>query len=278
MPPTRDREGTPSLWTDGSQRKLARLYLYTTLPIKTIVHMCSTDFRNEAQSTPDSEGKLEALLEKAPRWSKPQPESSEDMRYLVEEGSVKREVFDDASMADPKQRSSSVNTVQRPRQYGLLGSIEACAEYSTGFACAFVLNRYEASRTGTSITTPDITDARHNLHVEVEFLWQADWKKQLTVRKQSPMSTPSLVDATSMSPSKSLSTAIVAVGIYCVCVGRRYYCQRHHRHQDAILCSWVILGVIVGLLLQLDVEGILLGILPGFVLAAPLSLCFTSSS
>jgi hypothetical protein len=261
MPPTRDREGTPSLWTDGSQRKLARLYLYTTLPIKTIVHMCSTDFRNEAQSTPDSEGKLEALLEKAPRWSKPQPESSEDMRYLVEEGSVKREVFDDASMADPKQRSSSVNTVQRPRQYGLLGSIEACAEYSTGFACAFVLNRYEASRTGTSITTPDITDARHNLHVE-----------------QSPMSTPSLVDATSMSPSKSLSTAIVAVGIYCVCVGRRYYCQRHHRHQDAILCSWVILGVIVGLLLQLDVEGILLGILPGFVLAAPLSLCFTSSS
>lgn len=42
-PPAAATTGRPSKWTPSGSRKLARLYLYTTLPIKKIVELLQAD-------------------------------------------------------------------------------------------------------------------------------------------------------------------------------------------------------------------------------------------
>ncbi|SPO03631.1 uncharacterized protein DNG_06314 [Cephalotrichum gorgonifer] len=74
--------GRPSLWTDSDQRKLGRLYVYTTLPIKKILDVI------QANGSPQEPGpgkdsankKLNALLDKEPRWLHPRTRTDMERR------------------------------------------------------------------------------------------------------------------------------------------------------------------------------------------------------
>lgn len=78
--------GRPPLWTNSSQRKVSRLYLYTTLPIKKIIEVVHARSPDTAPGKESAHKKLNALLDKEPRWLHPRTES--DMTRRLNELSL----------------------------------------------------------------------------------------------------------------------------------------------------------------------------------------------
>ncbi|KAF4471824.1 Ankyrin repeat domain-containing 23 [Fusarium albosuccineum] len=96
--------GRPPLWTPSSQRKVSRLYLYTTLPLEKImavVHAKSP----EAPGIESANKRLNALLNKQPRWL--HPRSEEDMGRRLEELAL-----------SPTRTNSSWNSINSPTHAG----------------------------------------------------------------------------------------------------------------------------------------------------------------
>ncbi|KAI9170918.1 Acyl-CoA-binding domain-containing protein [Paramyrothecium foliicola] len=75
--------GRPPLWTKSAQRKMSRLYLYTTLPITKILELIWTDSPHAAPGKDSANKKLNAMLDKEPRWL--HPKTSSDMGRRVSE-------------------------------------------------------------------------------------------------------------------------------------------------------------------------------------------------
>ncbi|KAH7320855.1 hypothetical protein B0I35DRAFT_477397 [Stachybotrys elegans] len=76
--------GRPSLWKTSAQRKMARLYVYTTLPLQKILDVVYGTSSLEAAPGKDSANKkLNMMLDKEPRWLHPRTES--DMSRRVTE-------------------------------------------------------------------------------------------------------------------------------------------------------------------------------------------------
>ncbi|KAI5458160.1 ankyrin repeat-containing domain protein [Mariannaea sp. PMI_226] len=67
--------GRPPLWTNSSQRKVSRLYLYTTLPLSKIIEVVHAKSPDTAPGKESASKKLNALLDKEPRWLHPRTES-----------------------------------------------------------------------------------------------------------------------------------------------------------------------------------------------------------
>ncbi|KAH6884908.1 hypothetical protein B0T10DRAFT_550784 [Thelonectria olida] len=65
----------PPLWTNSAQRKVIRLYLYTTLPVKKIVEAVYSENYETVPGKESAHKKLNALLDKEPRWLHPRTES-----------------------------------------------------------------------------------------------------------------------------------------------------------------------------------------------------------
>ncbi|OAQ79815.1 ankyrin repeat protein [Purpureocillium lilacinum] len=73
--------GRPPLWTKSAQRKMTRLYVYTTLPLDTIVKLVHCRTPDSAPGIDSANKKLNALLDKEPRWL--HPRSKADMGRRV---------------------------------------------------------------------------------------------------------------------------------------------------------------------------------------------------
>ncbi|KAM0417058.1 hypothetical protein ACHAPT_012964 [Fusarium lateritium] len=75
--------GRPQLWTPSSQRKVSRLYLYTTLSLDKIMAVVHAKSPDPAPGIESANKKLNALLNKQPRWLHPRNE--EDMGRRLDE-------------------------------------------------------------------------------------------------------------------------------------------------------------------------------------------------
>ncbi|TWU74023.1 hypothetical protein ED733_001355 [Metarhizium rileyi] len=75
--------GRPSMWTKSAQRKMARLYVYTTLPLLKIVDLVHSRMPGPAPGHESAHKKLNILLDKEPRWL--HPSSKEDMDRRITE-------------------------------------------------------------------------------------------------------------------------------------------------------------------------------------------------
>ncbi|KAJ6439455.1 ankyrin repeat protein [Purpureocillium lavendulum] len=75
--------GRPPLWTKSAQRKMTRLYVYTTLPLEIIVKLVHYRTPESAPGIDSANKKLNALLDKEPRWLHPRTEA--DMGRRVEQ-------------------------------------------------------------------------------------------------------------------------------------------------------------------------------------------------
>ncbi|KAK2056109.1 ankyrin [Colletotrichum caudatum] len=85
--------GRPSLWSDSSERKLARLYVYTTLPLKKIVEVVhkSTPGNKDCPGKDSANKKLNSILDKEPRWLHPRTRTDMDRRISALESSPTRQ-------------------------------------------------------------------------------------------------------------------------------------------------------------------------------------------
>lgn len=72
--------GRPSLWTDSDQRKLGRLYVYTTLPIRKILDVIQASSPDAGPGKDSANKKLNALLDKEPRWLHPRTRTDMERR------------------------------------------------------------------------------------------------------------------------------------------------------------------------------------------------------
>jgi ankyrin repeat protein len=73
--------GRPPLWTRSAQRKMSRLYLYTTLPITKILELIYSGSPHSAPGKDSANKKLNAMLDKEPRWL--HPKTNADMGRRV---------------------------------------------------------------------------------------------------------------------------------------------------------------------------------------------------
>ncbi|KAF7551519.1 hypothetical protein G7Z17_g4950 [Cylindrodendrum hubeiense] len=67
--------GRPPLWNNSSQRKVSRLYLYTTLPLQKIIEVVHVKSPDAAPGKESANKKINGLLDKEPRWLHPRTES-----------------------------------------------------------------------------------------------------------------------------------------------------------------------------------------------------------
>ncbi|KAH7153070.1 hypothetical protein EDB81DRAFT_444531 [Dactylonectria macrodidyma] len=67
--------GRPPLWNNSSQRKVSRLYLYTTLPLQKIIEVVHVKSPDAAPGKESANKKINGLLDKEPRWLHPRSES-----------------------------------------------------------------------------------------------------------------------------------------------------------------------------------------------------------
>ena len=77
------------MWTKSAQRKLARLYLYTTLPLEkilSVVHIRSSD----GPGLDSGNKRLNSLLDKEPRWLRPKSPEEMALRINQLKSSTKR--------------------------------------------------------------------------------------------------------------------------------------------------------------------------------------------
>ncbi|KAI6248215.1 hypothetical protein HI914_03087 [Erysiphe necator] len=85
-PPGEDlsgKRGRPSKWTKSRQRKLARLYLYSTLPPKDISQALEEKDSNWKPGKESTVKTVNSLLDKQPRWLR--PKNREDMTEKISE-------------------------------------------------------------------------------------------------------------------------------------------------------------------------------------------------
>ncbi|KAI8692658.1 hypothetical protein LRP88_07591 [Fusarium phalaenopsidis] len=75
--------GRPQLWTPSSQRKVSRLYLYTTLSLDKIMAVVHAKSPDPVPGIESANKKLNSLLNKQPRWLHPRNE--EDMGRRLDE-------------------------------------------------------------------------------------------------------------------------------------------------------------------------------------------------
>ncbi|RDA94639.1 hypothetical protein CP533_2496 [Ophiocordyceps camponoti-saundersi (nom. inval.)] len=101
--------GRPSLWTPSAERKLIRLYVYTTLSLDTInklVHYRQpeagpgTTYIDTLFSIDSANRKLRSLLDKEPRWLHPRDESDMGRRLNELSNSPTRLTAADCSSSD----------------------------------------------------------------------------------------------------------------------------------------------------------------------------------
>ncbi|CAM1510497.1 Fc.00g008320.m01.CDS01 [Cosmosporella sp. VM-42] len=67
--------GRPPLWNPSSQRKVSRLYLYTTLSLQKIIDVVHAKSPESAPGKDSANKKLNTLLDKEPRWLHPRTDS-----------------------------------------------------------------------------------------------------------------------------------------------------------------------------------------------------------
>ncbi|RKF48978.1 putative ankyrin repeat protein [Golovinomyces cichoracearum] len=77
------KRGRPSKWTKSRQRKLARLYLYSTLPPKDISQALEEKESNWKPGKESTVKTVNSLLDKQPRWLR--PKNREDMTEKISE-------------------------------------------------------------------------------------------------------------------------------------------------------------------------------------------------
>ncbi|KAJ4311431.1 hypothetical protein N0V84_010453 [Fusarium piperis] len=75
--------GRPQLWTPSSQRKVSRLYLYTTLSLDKIMAVVHAKSPDPVPGIESANKKLNSLLNKQPRWLHPRNE--DDMGRRLDE-------------------------------------------------------------------------------------------------------------------------------------------------------------------------------------------------
>ncbi|PFH60261.1 hypothetical protein XA68_11248 [Ophiocordyceps unilateralis] len=95
--PSAASAGRPSLWTRSAERKLARLYVYTTLPLETIVKLVHSRQREAGPGIDSANRKLRSLLDKEPRWLHPRNESDMGRRLTELSNSPTRTAAADGS-------------------------------------------------------------------------------------------------------------------------------------------------------------------------------------
>ncbi|KAF4465362.1 ankyrin repeat [Fusarium albosuccineum] len=150
----------PPLWNNSQMRKLARLYAYTTLPLRKIIEVI---YRKNPQSAPGLDSankKLNALLNKNPRWLHARTEEDMDarMRELAQSSTHQNKERHNSSQDDSASanvfigdessaRLSSIGhrSSQKPTTTTLDPSIQSILpEYSTGFigSVEMLMSRY----------------------------------------------------------------------------------------------------------------------------------------
>ncbi|KAK2016400.1 ankyrin [Colletotrichum eremochloae] len=109
--------GRPSLWNDSSERRLARLYVYTTLPLKKIVEVVhkSTPGNKECPGKDSANKKLNSILDKEPRWLHPRTRTDMDRRISALDSSPTRQTTPENafSPAYPRSISSDIRSSSR---------------------------------------------------------------------------------------------------------------------------------------------------------------------
>ncbi|OLN93297.1 Ankyrin-like protein [Colletotrichum chlorophyti] len=101
--------GRPSLWTDSAERKLARLYVYTTLPLAKIVEVVhkSTAGDRDCPGKDSANKKLSSLLDKEPRWLHPRSRTDMDRRISALDSSPTRQTPPEDAFSPDYSRSIS---------------------------------------------------------------------------------------------------------------------------------------------------------------------------
>ncbi|KAJ3473523.1 hypothetical protein NLG97_g10261 [Lecanicillium saksenae] len=97
--------GRPAKWTVSHKRQLARLYVYTTLPINKIIDVVHHKSPRPAPGTDSASKNLNQLLDKEPRWL--HPKSHEDMGRRVEQLALSPSRMSSRSSDDSFSRASS---------------------------------------------------------------------------------------------------------------------------------------------------------------------------
>ncbi|KAI1383828.1 uncharacterized protein F4822DRAFT_53087 [Hypoxylon trugodes] len=68
----------------------------------------------------------------------------------------------------------------------------------------------------------------------------------------------------------STTTFLVCILGYCAAIGLHYYCSPSTRYQDPILVASAAMGIIIGIVSSLDLQGIIFRVLPTSILTASL--------
>ncbi|KZL79181.1 ankyrin repeat protein, partial [Colletotrichum incanum] len=107
--------GRPSLWNDSSERRLARLYVYTTLPLKKIVEVVhkSTPGNKDCPGKDSANKKLNSILDKEPRWLHPRTRTDMDRRISALDSSPTRQTTPENAFSPSYPRSISTDSRSR---------------------------------------------------------------------------------------------------------------------------------------------------------------------
>ncbi|RCI16113.1 hypothetical protein L249_3212 [Ophiocordyceps polyrhachis-furcata BCC 54312] len=92
--------GRPSLWTPSAERKMIRLYVYTTLSLDTINRLVHIRQPEAGPGVDSANRKLRSLLDKEPRWLHPRDESDMSRRLNELSNSPTRLTAADCSSSD----------------------------------------------------------------------------------------------------------------------------------------------------------------------------------
>ncbi|KAK2001348.1 hypothetical protein LX36DRAFT_736137 [Colletotrichum falcatum] len=107
--------GRPSLWNESSERRLARLYVYTTLPLTKIVEVVhkSTHRSKECPGKDSANKKLNSILDKEPRWLHPRTRTDMDRRISALDSSPTRQTTPENVFSSTYSRSISTDLNSR---------------------------------------------------------------------------------------------------------------------------------------------------------------------
>ncbi|TDZ47636.1 putative POTE ankyrin domain family member M [Colletotrichum trifolii] len=101
--------GRPSLWSESAERKMARLYVYTTLPLTKIVEVVhrATPGTRDCPGKDSANKRLNAILDKEPRWLHPRTRTDMDRRIGALDSSPTRQTLPDHAFTREYTRSTS---------------------------------------------------------------------------------------------------------------------------------------------------------------------------
>ncbi|POR37698.1 E3 ubiquitin-protein ligase HACE1 [Tolypocladium paradoxum] len=109
---TNTQTGRPPMWTKSAQRKMARLYVYTTLPLDIIVKLVHSRSPDSAPGVDSANKKLNSLLDKEPRWLHPRNETDMGRRVTQLSNSPTRLRSAAEAVFDHPRLSPSVTPVK----------------------------------------------------------------------------------------------------------------------------------------------------------------------